>query len=374
MATYLDSDELDSVREAAIASFADPQVRPLLFEGVLPDYVATLPYLPSPALQITSDLMKLNGVERLVDGSVPLQNWLYNAARMALEAGRRTAFQRALDSVASQASGEPALGPIADPAELQEEIVFQDDTVPFDFLARGAAAGASVARLTVPPYQDGARRTTPLGAPAFPHGGTGWLITPTLLVTNHHVLNARSAVEGPAPQAGVEDLSLQAAATVVRFDYDAESADGVEVACSGVEAWSVDLDYAVLRLAESPGRAGLPLRWAALDAKIDDNVPVNVIQHPNGMAKRIGLRNNVVHGTTEREIRYFTDTQRGSSGSPVLTDDWVVCALHRSSRQVDVKFQGKTSAHVNVGTQISAVLADLAERSPTAHDEVRALQ
>ncbi|MGH8825222.1 MAG: trypsin-like peptidase domain-containing protein, partial [Jiangellaceae bacterium] len=71
MATYLDPDRLDDVRAAAIASFADPQARPLLFEGVLPGYVATLPYLQSPALQITSDLMKMNGVERLVDGSVP---------------------------------------------------------------------------------------------------------------------------------------------------------------------------------------------------------------------------------------------------------------------------------------------------------------
>ena len=53
---------------------------------------------------------------------------------------------------------------------------------------------------------------------------------------------------------------------------------------------------------------------------------------------------------------------------------WVVCALHRGSRRIDVKFQGKTSAYVNVGTQISAVLADLAGRNPTAHDEVRALQ
>jgi V8-like Glu-specific endopeptidase len=226
----------------------------------------------------------------------------------------------------------------------------------------------------VPPYQDGARRTTPLGAPANPHGGTGWLITPTLLVTNHHVLNARSAIEGHRPQASAADLSLQAAGTVARFDYDAEPAGGVEVGCSGVEAWEPALDYAILRLAESPGRAGLPVRWSPLDATLEDNVPVNVIQHPNGKAKRIGLRNNIVDGTTKQEIRYFTDTQPGSSGSPVLTDDWVVCALHRSSRHVDVKFQGKPSAHVNVGTQISAVLADLADRNPAAHDEVRALQ
>jgi hypothetical protein len=374
VATYLDSDELDAVREAAIASFADPQARPLLFEGVLPAYVATLPYLPSPALQITSDLMKLNGVERLVDGSVPLQIWLHNAARMTLEPGPRATFQRALDSVAGQASGEPDLGPIADPAELKEEIVFQDDTVPFDFLARGAAAGASVGRITVPPYENGVRKSTPLGAPENPHGGTGWLITPTLMVTNHHVLNARSAVSGPARHAADGDLALQAAGTVVRFDYDDEQADGVEAKCAGLVAWSPDLDYAILRLADPSGRPALPVRPGVLEARLEDNVAVNVIQHPDGRAKRIGLRNNIVHGTTDRDIRYFTDTQRGSSGSPVLTDDWVVCALHRGSRRVDVKFQGKTSAYVNLGTQIAAVLADLADRFPAAHDEITAVR
>ena len=373
MATYLEPDELDPVRDAAIGAFADPHWRPLLFDTVLPAYVATLPYLPSPAMQITSDLMRMNGVERLVDGSVPLQIWLSNAARLTLEPGPRAAFQAALDSVATQASGEPDLGPAADVTEVREEIVFQDDTVPYGYLAQGAAAGVSVGRLTVPPYQDGVRKSTPLGAPANPHGGTGWLVTPTLIVTNHHVLNARSAVEGPAARASDADLALQAAGTVVRFDYDTEQANGVEIGCSEVVAWSPELDYAVLRLADAPGRAALPVRRAALDATLEDNVAVNVIQHPDGKAKRIGLRNNIVHGTSERDIRYFTDTQRGSSGSPVLTDDWVVCALHRGSRRVDVKFQGKTSAYVNVGTQISAVLSDMEARYPAAHGEIRAL-
>jgi endonuclease G len=374
MTAYLDHAQLDAVRAAAIPSFADPLSRQLLFEGVMPEYVATLPLLPAPAAQIDFDLMKLNAVERLVDGAVPLQIWLHNAGRRTLEQGRRTVFEQALDTVTRQATGRPDLGPIADAAELKERVIFSDDTVPIGFLARGTIASRSVGRLTVQPYENGVPKSTPMGGLAPPHGGTGWLITPSLLVTNHHVVNARSAVGGPAPHATESDLALQAEATTVSFDYDDEQAKGAEAQCIELAAWSADLDYAILRLAEPTDREPLPVRRDALQATVEDNVAVNVIQHPNGKAKRIGLRNNVVDRATDREIRYFTDTDIGSSGSPVLTDDWVVCALHRGSRRVDVEFQGKPSAHVNVGTQISAVLADLADRFPAAHDDVVAVR
>ena len=50
----------------------------------------------------------------------------------------------------------------------------------------------------------------------------------------------------------------------------------------------------------------------------------------------------------------------GSSGSPVFNDQWQVVALHRASTYVaQVEFQGKTTAYVNVGTHMSAILDDL---------------
>ncbi|MBB5790186.1 trypsin-like peptidase domain-containing protein [Jiangella mangrovi] len=369
MSEYLPPAEVDAVRDAALAAYPDPQWRAVLFQGVLPLYVSTLPQLPIPALQIASDLMRMNGVERLVDGRVPLQLWLHNAARNTAEAGLREVFERARDQVARAAAGEPEL-PAATEAELPEEIVFGDDTVPFGFLAGGTAAGRAVGRLVVPPYQDGAPRTDPGGGTAHPHAGTAWLIAPDLVITNHHVLNARSALDGPAPRASDADLALQAAHAVVLFDFDDDGAAGVEAACGGIVAWSPELDYAVARLAADPGRTPIPIRADPLKAELAENVAVNVIQHPEGKAKRIGLRNNVVYDTTDTDVRYFTDTQRGSSGSPVLTDGWTACALHRGARRVDVKFQGKPSSYVNVGTQLSAVAGDLEQRFPAVWDEI----
>jgi hypothetical protein len=320
-------------------------------------------------MQITSDLMSMNRVERLVDGTVPLQIWLHNAQRLTLEAGARQTFQAALDLVATAASGEPPLGPAGE-VDVAEAVVFRDDTVAFGFLARGAAAGAAVARLAVPPVENGQPRQTPLGAPEPPFIGTGWLVTPTLLVTNHHVVNARAMRDTTIPQAAEPDLRAQAAGTEVTFDYDAEGSAGTVVEGTELAAWSVPLDYAVLRLGTDSGRVPLPLRREQVVATLADNVAVNVIQHPNGNEKRVGLRNNIVLDTTDTAIRYFTDTRDGSSGSPVLTDDWRVCALHRGARRVDVVFQGKRSAVVNVGTQTAAILDDLANRFPAVFAEL----
>ena len=60
-------------------------------------------------------------------------------------------------------------------------------------------AGRSVGRMIVQPYEDGASQARPAGAPEHPHGGTAWLIAATSLITNHHVVNARSAIDGRDP-------------------------------------------------------------------------------------------------------------------------------------------------------------------------------
>ena len=371
MTDYLDPDEIDELsaiigRELAM----DPQLRPVLFQAVHRDFLGVLPYNPRPANQVVSDLTKMNRVERLADGSVPLQQWLRAATAQVQDAGDRSTLDRALDKVTAAASGEPSVDAAAAAVESQELVIFRDDMVRFDFLERGAACGRSVGRISVPPWSSGAPVVRPDGT-AEPHAGTCWLVAPRLVMTNHHVVNARAAVAGPAPQVPDTDLSDQAAHAVVHLDYVADTSEGPATACTGVVAWSRELDYAVVSLAEDVGRDPLPLHEEQLDATLDDQVPVNIVQHPDGRAKRVGLRNNLIHQTTDRDISYFTDTKTGSSGSPVLTDDWRVCALHRGSRAVTVQFQGKSSAYINVGTQMHAILGDLRARHPEVADQIR---
>ncbi|WP_329377436.1 trypsin-like peptidase domain-containing protein [Streptomyces sp. NBC_01351] len=370
---YLPPDDIVRLRDTAVEQgLTDPALRRLLFEGVLPKYRGSLPLLAAPGPQVQSDLNEMNRVERLVDGTVPLAVWLRNAADQLTDAAARDVFLKALDEVVRDAAGEPDVAPDVPTGETKEEIVFRDDTVPFGFLSGGALAGTSVARVKVLPYEGGAL----LRPVALPHNGTGWLIAPGLLVTNHHVVNARKRTAGERQVADPADLNLQAQGSRSRFDYVSEDdADAEEAHASGLEASDEELDYAVLRLSGAPPRPCLRVATEPLTVAADTPVAVNIIQHPGGEPKRIALRNNLAFDADERDVRYFTDTRGGSSGSPVLTDDWTVVALHRGTRRVsDVSFQGKTTAFVNVGTQLSAIMAHLREHSPQVHAEIAAAQ
>lgn len=376
--TYLSQDDVIRLRDTAVETeLANPALRNLLFAGILPKYVGSLSLIAAPGQQVQSDLNEMNRVERLIDGTVPLAVWLRNAADQLTDAAARDVVLKALDRVARDASGEPDVAPDVPTGETKEEIIFRDDTVPFGFLSHGVDAGSAVARIKVLPYQGGAL----LQPVALPHSGTGWLIAPDLLVTNHHVVNARKRTDGLQQMADPSDLRLQAQGSRSRFDYLSEDdTDAEETQASELVAWDEELDYAVLRLTApplngAPPRPFLRVATAPLAVAKDAPVALNIIQHPGGEPKRIALRNNLAFEADDMDVRYFTDTRGGSSGSPVLTDDWTVVALHRGTRRVtDVSFQGKSTAFVNVGTQLSAVMRHLREHNPQIHDEIAAAQ
>ncbi|MEU6624189.1 trypsin-like peptidase domain-containing protein [Streptomyces litmocidini] len=369
---FLPQAELVRVRNAAMeAGLADRALRPTLLKGVPGYFTATLEPLEDPREQTHADLDAMNRVERLLDGLVPLEIWLHNAIEQTREPGPRAVLQGALDSVARAITGEAELPAEMMPGEMKEEIVLQDDTVPYGFLGAGIRAGASVALLRIPPYESGA----PL-LPSYPHGGTGWMIAPGLLITNHHVVMARSWESGVRPYVSDEDLRLQALMSRSRFDFVEDAATAPEATAGELEAWDAALDYAIVRLsAGQEERPTLRIATRPLLVRERQRVPVNIIQHPGGLPKRVALRNNLVYRADEHDILYFTDTRGGSSGSPVCLDDWTVVGLHRGTRKVDeVEFQGARTRFVNVGTQMSGILAHLREFRPGLYEEITAAQ
>jgi endonuclease G, mitochondrial len=191
-------------------------------------------------------------------------------------------------------------------------------------------------------------------------------------MTNHHVVAARS--RGELADVREADLRLQGAHASVEFDVDFDDAGGIGTRCAGLVAWDRTLDYAVLRLVTRAGRQPLRLRREPLSLGSGERMPVNIIQHPMGDSKRVGLRNNLLTYASGHELRYLTDTRKGSSGSPVLDDAWQVVGLHRSSKRLPVQFQGRTTAVVNVGTTICAILDDLAARHAGVYAEILATQ
>src|SRR5262249_11725608 len=193
--------------------------------------------------------------------------------------------------------------------------------------------------------------------------GTGWLIGKKHVLTNHHVIDARTDGEAPADP---DDLGQQARGTVVEFDYDDENVAGEKFTVVALGASNSQLDYAVLELDREPAeRKPLPIWAKPIDFTGGMRLPVNTIQHPGGHPKQIAIRNNLAAALEGGDLAYFTDTAEGSSGSPVCNDRWQVLALHKASTMSYGKYnyQGKDTTWVNVGTTMQRIAADLQANS-----------
>ncbi|MFE9882212.1 trypsin-like peptidase domain-containing protein [Streptomyces sp. NPDC005784] len=185
------------------------------------------------------------------------------------------------------------------------------DLQAWSFLPRGVRAAGTVARITV---RDQGREL-PLG--------TGFLVSPRLLMTNHHVLPdeafaAQCFVEFNA-QVTIDNTPDQP----VRLDLDPRAFFVADER----------LDFALVQIA--PGADGIPpgerFGWNKLSIQLGTLVigePANVIGHPMGHLKEIAIRNNALQLRLDDFLHYGTDTQPGNSGSPVFNDQWEVAALH----------------------------------------------
>ncbi|MBM6584214.1 trypsin-like peptidase domain-containing protein [Microvirga sp. BT689] len=152
--------------------------------------------------------------------------------------------------------------------------------------------------------------------------GTGFLVSPRLLLTNNHVLT----------DAGV------AATSRIEFDFQ-EGIDGrlqssffLNFDPAAFFATDKMLDFSLVAL-KGDLRKIAPYGWNGLSAaegKIIIGEYVSIIQHPSGERKQLALRENQVIDVLDNFLHYRTDTSPGSSGSPVFNDQWEIVALHHS--------------------------------------------
>ena len=219
----------------------------------------------------------------------------------------------------------------AGPGKLLEKIINTADFVGARYLDAGVAAARAVCRVNI---RDAAGRLTGYG--------TGSLVSPALLLTNHHVL----------PDAATARTS------VIEFNYQ----DGVDGRPLAPEVHPLDpdrffladeeRDCALVAVGTSPGeltRFGFN-RLIEAEGKAIIGEFVTIVQHPRGEKKQIALRENRIVDIPDRFLHYAADTEPGSSGSPVFNDQWEVVALHHAS----VPLAGKDE-FANEGIRISRV-------------------
>ncbi len=190
--------------------------------------------------------------------------------------------------------------------------------------------------------------------------GTGFLLSPNLVMTNYHVV--KPVIDG---QNGATAEQLK-----VRFDYKQNAAGGTvnqgTVFDLMTHQWLIDtspydevdlqpspksaeaaldhLDYALLRLRGEPGNQPIggkadqeaPARgWLEFTKPSHDfrtQPALFIVQHPQGQPMKLALDTQAVVEVNQNHarVRYRTNTEPGSSGSPVFDQNWHLVALHHS--------------------------------------------
>lgn len=188
-----------------------------------------------------------------------------------------------------------------------ERVLANSDLVAVSWLSTGQRRSSAVARIDVPAGT-----------------GTGFLVSPWLVMTNHHVIPDPTVAQASECRFGYQEEADGSVPPVTRVDCDPD-----RFFCTDPE-----LDYTLVAVqainGQPPGQAlgVIPLMGSV--GKILVGEPVNIVQHPQGRPKEIAFRNNLlIRINDEDTVTYQTDTDSGSSGSPVFNDQWELIALHR---------------------------------------------
>jgi endonuclease G len=201
-------------------------------------------------------------------------------------------------------------------ANLRLERILQgNELTDINYLALGALCARSVCRISL------RRNNRLIGY------GTGFLVAPGILMTNHHVLPTVADVKESVAE--------------FRYERDVTGADlePVVFALKTIPEPIIfqDLDFALVAV-EGRSAGGEPLdQFGWLKLNILPNKALigeylTIIQHPDGERKQVCVRENKLIKYSENGpyLWYQTDTVGGSSGSPVFNNSWEVVALHHS--------------------------------------------
>jgi len=195
---------------------------------------------------------------------------------------------------------------------LEKIIGSKDNLLTINWLEKALTASRAVCRVV---REDG-------------ESGTGFLTQDGYLFTNHHVLETPEDAAGASIEFNYEVGQTGTVKPLSQYKLDASDFKTSPVP---------QFDFTKVKVIENGNK---PLKdWGFLEfdpsamPAIGD--AVTIIQHPSGGDKRIALRANEVVEQKAQFLYYTTDTEPGSSGSPVFNRDWKVVALHHAAKQIN---------------------------------------
>jgi endonuclease G len=196
-----------------------------------------------------------------------------------------------------------------------ERIIQGNDLVGINYLAKGTLAARPVCRIQL--------RDSAGNALAF---GTGFLVAPGVLLTNHHVFAT----------------SADARHSIADFDFELDvrgrERAPIHFAFDPNRLFyaNKELDFAVVAVQPRSMDGGRELKdwgWLPLDGrpgKSDPGEYLTIIQHPAGERKQVCVRENKLLKLDGDVMWYATDTNGGSSGAPVMNRFWQIVSLHHA--------------------------------------------
>jgi len=198
-----------------------------------------------------------------------------------------------------------------------ERMLGGNDLVGISYLQMGTICARSVCRVHL---RNAAGATVGFG--------TGFLVGPGLLLTNHHVISSAAEAGLALAEFNFESDVRGVDMTVVTFALRADPpplpVQDLDFCLVAVSPRSIDGQHALeefgwLGLNPEPGKAFV-------------GEYLTIIQHPQGERKQVCVRENKLlkYDPAGNSIWYMTDTVPGSSGSPVFNGSWQVVALHHS--------------------------------------------
>lgn len=224
---------------------------------------------------------------------------------------------------------------------ILEVVVDRDDRVPRSFLIDGNRTANAVCRVVT---------VTDLGELSL---GTGFAVAPGLILTNNHVLPNWSSAKRGQIEFGFWSTAPDRQQSSVILQLDPETffltdlrLDFTLVAFEPKAAEAVHRVFGAIDILPRSGKALI-------------GEPLNVIQHGDGGLQSISLRNNVVVDVFNDWIHYTSDTSQGSSGAPVLNDQWQLAALHHAS--FEYISDAGIPVKVNEGARISSIARKLSQ-------------
>ncbi len=202
--------------------------------------------------------------------------------------------------------------------------------------------------------------------------GTGFLVAPNILLTNHHVLNDETV----------------ASKAVAEFDYRTSEADllgGPPNSTPSAVHFKMtperlfitssfeDFDYTFVWIESAAAEQFGTIQMTRGSFLIRQTEPTFILHHPNGHPQKASVDDTELLSVNSSFLLYAADTEGGSSGAPVFNKHGQLAGLHHAwwpIQSLRAKFpnltgrlnDGNITGHANEGIKLAAMAIDLERR------------